>query len=323
MKASPLQTLRRRIEVAWEPRIRKVVLAALSAQRDELASRVEAKHSHLTTKPTDRAVWWNTERERRRLSEAVEPLVLELAREVANRASAKIPAKAMEADYLGSLTTFIRQRVGERITSISDTTRDDISRLVGQGIEAGLSPAELGASIREATAFNEARAEMISRTETMFAYNDSALRTYNELGVREVQAIDGDQDDECAARDGRTFSVDEAYSISDHPNGTLDWIPIVPPAKAAEIVDMAPMLQTLKAAIEYGERPLPEIPAPIVNVEPVVVPPSEVIVDTTPFAKALDEQRIVLMELRAAIERPRKVTLSRNERDQIDGAVQE
>lgn len=244
-KASPLQTLRSKMEVTWEPRIRKVVLAALTEQRGHIASRIEAKHSHLSRKPTDTAVWWNTDKESKRLNDALEPLVLELAREVANRASDKFPAKAMDAGYLEALTNFIRKRVGERITSISETTRDDISRVVQSGIASGLSPSELGIAIQEATAFGEPRAEMISRTETMFAYNDAALRTYGELGAERVQAIDGDVDEACAARNGREFTVDEAYGITDHPNGTLDWIPIVP-AKAQPI----PEVEALKARLD-------------------------------------------------------------------------
>lgn len=230
-KASPLETLRQRTEVTWEPRLRKIVSAVLTEQRGAIASRIEAKHAHLSKKPTDTAVWWNSDKERKRLEDALEPVVLELAREVANRASDKFPAKALPADDLEAMTAFIRKRVGERITSISETTRDDIARLVESGITQGLSPVELGTSISEATAFGEARAEMISRTETMFAYNDAALQTYGALGAERVQAIDGDVDEACAARNGREFTVDEAYGISDHPNGTLDWIPIVP-AKA-------------------------------------------------------------------------------------------
>jgi len=89
----------------------------------------------------------------------------------------------------------------------------------------------------------------------MFAYNDAALRTYHELGADRVQAIDGDQDEECAARDGREFTVDEAYSITDHPNGTLDWIPIVP-AKAAP--DFAAMLAESEARLValIAQRPV-------------------------------------------------------------------
>ena len=231
-KASPLQTLRHRTEITWEPRIRKVVLATLKEQGRELASRIRDKHSHLMAQPSDARVWWNTNREQKRLQDALEPLVLKMAAEVAQHAADKFPTKAgpLDASWLDRLRATIRAKIGTRIQGISQTTRDDISRLVEDGIAAGLDPTELAASIEDATAFDEARAEMISRTETMFAYNDAALSTYGELGAAEVQAIDGDGDEECAARDGQIFSIEEADGIEDHPNGTLDWIPLVPEA---------------------------------------------------------------------------------------------
>ncbi len=42
-----------------------------------------------------------------------------------------------------------------------------------------------------------------------------------------VEAIDGDGDEECAARDGQEFSIADADGIEDHPNGTLDWVPVL------------------------------------------------------------------------------------------------
>ncbi len=68
---------------------------------------------------------------------------------------------------------------------------------------------------------------MIARTELMGAYNDAALGSYSDLGATQVQAIDGDEDPECAERDGQIYDIDEADAIEDHPNGTLDWIPII------------------------------------------------------------------------------------------------
>ena len=76
--------------------------------------------------------------------------------------------------------------------------------------------------------FDEYRAEMIARTELMSSYNDATLGSYTDADVTQVQAIDGDGDEECAARDGQTFDIDEADGIEDHPNGTLDWVPILP-----------------------------------------------------------------------------------------------
>ena len=76
--------------------------------------------------------------------------------------------------------------------------------------------------------FDEYRAERIARTEMMFSYNAAATATYAELGVTHVVADDGDEDEECAARHGQVFSLDEAMTIEDHPNGTLDWLPVEP-----------------------------------------------------------------------------------------------
>jgi SPP1 gp7 family putative phage head morphogenesis protein len=116
------------------------------------------------------------------------------------------------------------------VVGITRTTRDAIAAAIAQGFAQGLSPSQIGDLIEDLPAFNEARAELVARTETMFAYNQAALDSYTELGVESVEAIDGDQDEECAARNGQTFTLDEAAGIEDHPNGTLDWVPVFAPA---------------------------------------------------------------------------------------------
>jgi len=113
-----------------------------------------------------------------------------------------------------------------RVTQINEATRRELRVLIGKAIEQGLSPAEAGDYIQSATQFSEYRAERIARTELMNAYNASALQSYNRYGVQMVEAVDGDDDEECAQRNGQQFTVDDAMSIEDHPNGTLDWIPV-------------------------------------------------------------------------------------------------
>lgn len=83
------------------------------------------------------------------------------------------------------------------------------------------------AAVESIAAFDPYRAELISRTELMFAYNSAALGSYREAGLNMVQAIDGDDDEQCAARNGREFTIADAYGIEDHPNGTLDWVPVL------------------------------------------------------------------------------------------------
>lgn len=114
-----------------------------------------------------------------------------------------------------------------RVRGINETTRDKIQAAIEEGIEAGDGAAELGDRVENASAFDEYRSELIARTESARALNESQLESYREFDVKRVTAIDGDDDEVCAERDGQEFDLDEALSIEDHPNGTLDWSPVV------------------------------------------------------------------------------------------------
>jgi hypothetical protein len=138
---------------------------------------------------------------------------------------------------------------GERITGINDATRQAVKAQLAEGVRRGYSINQLiegvanegYAGVANAVldngvpAFDPYRAEVISRTETALSFNRAAITGYREFGVREVQAIDGDGDPDCANRDGQVFPVDEALGIEDHPNGTLDWVPVIGD-KASRIV---------------------------------------------------------------------------------------
>ena len=80
------------------------------------------------------------------------------------------------------------------------------------------------------------RAHMVARTEAKHAQRVSSLATYGEAGWQ-VMALDaqlGDDvsDPDCIARNGKTFTVEEAAAETDsasvHPNCTLTWVPVVP-----------------------------------------------------------------------------------------------
>lgn len=123
----------------------------------------------------------------------------------------------------------------KRITKINEGTRAGIRKRINEAIEQGMTPQEAGAYVREWTGFDEYRAERIARTEMMFSYNEAAIGTYREVGITQVVADDGDEDEECAERHGQVFDVDEAAGIVDHPNGTLDWLPVDPSTNAETI----------------------------------------------------------------------------------------
>ena len=76
----------------------------------------------------------------------------------------------------------------------------------------------------------EVRSRVIARTETMHAQNVSTLTSYEHVDeIHSVEARDnqiGYDDADCSERDGQVFSLAEAKAISDHPNGTLLWLPV-------------------------------------------------------------------------------------------------
>jgi SPP1 gp7 family putative phage head morphogenesis protein len=130
--------------------------------------------------------------------------------------------------FTAKVQALVVDLLGSRISGINETTRRSVAGIIEDALGTdgeALTSSDIASRIRDLGTFDEARAEMIARTEVGFAFNTAALTSYNEYGVQQVQAIDGDYDPECAARNGQVFSVDEAMTIEDHPNGTLDWVP--------------------------------------------------------------------------------------------------
>lgn len=221
------EQVRARVEKKYTPQIRRAIAEALSAQRAELAEKVRERATHIAAKPNDVTVWWNEEREYQRLQGALEPVLTLAAAEVTRSQSATFFRPAKADSILDRVLDYVRTKAATRIKGINETTRDTLRSLISTGIQEGQSPAQLGDVIEAAAAFNESRSELIARTETMLAYNDASIGTYRNFGVEQVQALDGDDDAQCAARNGAIYSISEASGITDHPNGTLDWVPVV------------------------------------------------------------------------------------------------
>jgi hypothetical protein len=128
--------------------------------------------------------------------------------------------------------------VGSRVVGINETTRQGIAGVIQDALGTegeALTSSDIASRIKDIGIFNDARAEVIARTELAFAFNSAALTSYKEYGVSQVQAIDGDKDEKCAERNGKVYPVAEAQDIEDHPNGTLDWVPIRDDAQAAQL----------------------------------------------------------------------------------------
>lgn len=160
------------------------------------------------------------------------------------------------------------RRAGERIKGIDRTTREGVRGRIKEAIDQGMSPREAGQHVAAWSGWDEYRAERIARTETMFAYNSAATTTYSQFGVTHVVADDGDKDEQCAARHGMVVTVEEAEDILDHPNGTLDWLPVAPGYDARQIQEELAGVRAVAQA-QFGEpQQMPEQPAPAVPTSP-------------------------------------------------------
>jgi SPP1 gp7 family putative phage head morphogenesis protein len=343
--------LRKRVDSRFVRALQKDVQAALKEQAAAIAKRVRSRGEAVRK---SKGAWWDQKAEDARLRRVIERHNLAVAQLVVEEVPRLVPRKADAFEE--TVLDFVRKRTGERIIGINETTRDAIADLIAEGFEQGLGPAEVAASIEEATAFNEARAELVARTESMFAYNEAALSSYREFGVSEVTALDGDKDDECAARNGQTFSVDEAFGIADHPNGTLDWAPVVkadpikamavhvapaprmntdedmvtamkatlrslaePPVVHVDAPDMGPVMAAMRTIVDTISA-LSERPAPVVN-----VPPAQITVQPTPVQvveQKAELPAIVDVRLVEDVRPPSVKKVVRDAQGRVDGVIE-
>lgn len=294
------------------------VRAFLWEQRSRIVERVKA--SVPANKMDRKAIpvdWWDGEDEDQRLRAAIDGARHRIVRGALQKAADDtgrfVLPERIERVAAGNL-----RAAGTRITNINEATRKAVGETLSEGLRRGYSipqlidgvPAEGYPGVRDAplgnggSAFDDVRAETIARTETMQVWNDAAVRGYGELGVREVQAIDGDKDAECASRDGRTFSVEDALGVADHPNGTLDWIPV---------------MDTYGKSLSKGTFSF-DLPTPVVHPTPVHV--DAPVIDMSPFVDALTRQGEALAVLAAQVvelKTPREKVVVRDDNGRITG----
>jgi hypothetical protein len=299
-----LLALRDSIATHHTPRIREAVAGVLQQQRSEIAARIRGHAEQISRKPRDTSVWWDGPRWDRALSGALVGGLAGMATSVSRQVADTLPPA--KADPLSAVDRVL-SRGAARVTKINAATKDEIAGILATAVEQGTSILDIADALEAGTdlepligrsggvvADTAYRAEMIARTELMDAYNRSALYSYADAGITTVQAIDGDGDEECADRDGREYPIEEADLIEDHPNGTLDWVPVIEGAfgKATEItmrgssrkaLDSLAEILREDAAIEDERRQFMAALAEQKAQPLVVMPP-----DTSSFTAALD-----------------------------------
>lgn len=137
--------------------------------------------------------------------------------------------------------------LGRRVAGISDTTRTDVQRVVGDALNEGVPLKDLGD--RLTGLFEETykgRAATVARTESQVAYNTASTLGYQESGVVDsVELVDNPAhtDDygasdglSCADRDGLIVPLDrvDIHIEAEHPNGSLAVIPVLSTALGEE-----------------------------------------------------------------------------------------
>jgi hypothetical protein len=129
------------------------------------------------------------------------------------------------------LTTY----VGERITSLDDTTKQEVADMLREIIgKDGGSAEEIGDLVAEKVrerfdGYADWRADRIARSETSIAYNYGNTLGYRQAGVTHVRVIDSDDSDEaCRQANGQIWTIEEALANPiEHPGCERDFAPIL------------------------------------------------------------------------------------------------
>jgi hypothetical protein len=184
--------------------------------------------------------WWDGEREDRELAATIRGLYVQIGRGALQVAADEL-GRFLYKNAVDPIVTDLLAHGGQRIKDINARTLQSITLELAEGTRRGYSIPQLidgvpeegfrgvtGVTLDNGTpVFGDLRAETIARTETALSYNRASVAGYKELGVEQFVAYDGDDDPECAERNGQTFSADEALEVEDHPNGTLVFSPLV------------------------------------------------------------------------------------------------
>lgn len=224
MKASPARgfvSLRRTLESKTIPAVQRTMAQVLAAQKGSVVAKVRARGAALAKKPDV----WDEPGENARLTKALRPHITGIAELVTARARSLFEAKA--DPFTDAIEDELLTRTGVRITGINDTTRQAVIEAIREGFALSLTVNEIADRIEALPAFDDARAEMVARTESGYAYNFAAVSSYREYGVEKVEVIDGDEDEPCAAANGSIWTLDEANDNPlEHPNCTRDFAPV-------------------------------------------------------------------------------------------------
>lgn len=153
-------------------------------------------------------------------------------------ALAALGASGLEVDVIQNASrmaeAWARNYGGAMVRQVSRTTRDEVARIIGDGIAAGSSNGEIANELQTAYTFSDERAEVIARTETAYADVAGNVASYSEAGVEMKRWVLGsDSCDLCQENEAAgpiPFDAafpDGSFAPPAHPNCTCDIIPVL------------------------------------------------------------------------------------------------
>jgi hypothetical protein len=132
-----------------------------------------------------------------------------------------------------ALSQWATQRASFVIDSVDSTINEEFETFLRDELQTDKTPAQVAEDAVERFGdTHETHTDRVVLSESLPAYNRGALQGYLDNGVSEVQARDASEgtdlttDAECLRRHGRVYPVQDAINITDHPYGTLYWIPL-------------------------------------------------------------------------------------------------
>ena len=140
--------------------------------------------------------------------------------------------RPVHADRVGLIYT----RVYTDLYGITEVMDRGISTVLARGLAEGRNPESMARDIvKQVDGVGRHRARLLARTEVVAAHAEASLNSYKEAGLEGVNvkaewstAGDDRVCEECAAMEGKTFSIDDSYGmIPLHPNCRCAFIPVV------------------------------------------------------------------------------------------------
>lgn len=208
-------------------------------------------------------------------------------------ASRTVAGSAYDVPF-GRAAAWADQRAGDLIKGVDETVRSEVRRLVAEAELAQMTEAALVSELVDLFGTMGAHhPALIADTETAMAANIGNLSAYRDLAITEVMVSDGtESDEECAAADGETWTIDEAEANPlEHPNCGRSFDPILP--------DEAPAEGAPEDAGAVGGVESPATPADEMTSAPTVEAPSEAAVSNA--VQTWGSSSVNTTEMRASI----------------------